>query len=213
MDILSFELGKKLGGDSPGPGPGPGEYIEDGAVAIHENKSWETADLYQYISGTLGLPPIDTSTGFTVEARVAPTQPTQNYPSFFSLDGSGSRVLLGLSTSESEKDASSDFGIVAWGWNGDIIFKPENLNYGDWHTFSFTANTTAVKLYIDGQLFETKAAVTGTVTPTSISQMYYPNMTRYAKGKWGCTRWYNRVLTVDEIAANYAIDAGKYDET
>lgn len=23
MDILSFELGKKLGGDSPGPGPGP----------------------------------------------------------------------------------------------------------------------------------------------------------------------------------------------
>lgn len=188
-------------------------YVEN-AVAIYENRSWETADLYQYISGTLGLPPIDISTGFTVEARVAPTQPTENYPSFFSLDNPYSRVLLGLSTSESEKDASSDYGIVVWGWNGDIIFKPENLNYGDWHTFSFTADATAVKLYIDGQLFETKAAVTGgTITPTSISQMYYPHMVRYAKGKWGCTRWYNRVLTADEIAANYAIDAEKYDET
>ena len=186
-------------------------YVED-AVAIHENRSWETADLYQY-SGTLSLPTIDTIIGFTVEARVAPTQPTENYPSFFSLDSPYSRVLLGLSTSESEKDTSSDFGIDVWGWNGDIIFKPENLTYGEWHTFSFTADATAVKLYIDGQLFETKAAVTGTITPTSISQMYYPYMTRYAKGKWGCTRWYNRVLTAEEVAANYAIDAEKYDET
>lgn len=29
MDILSFELGKKLGGDSPGPGPGPGPSGKD----------------------------------------------------------------------------------------------------------------------------------------------------------------------------------------
>ena len=187
-------------------------YVED-AVAIHENRSWETADLYQYISGTLGLPPIDASTGFTVEARVAPTQPTENYPSFFSLDGSGSSVQLGLSTSESEKDASSDFGINVWGSDWDIIFKPENLNYGDWHTFSFTNDTTAAKLYIDGQLFETKAAVTGTRNPTSIGQMYYPSYSRVAKGKWGSTRWYNRALTAEEVAANYAIDAEKYDET
>lgn len=187
-------------------------YVE-GAVTIHENPSWETANAYQHISGYLVLPSIATSTGFIVEARVAPTQPAANYPSFFSLDSNSSRVLLGLSTSESEKDASSDYGICVWGWNDDIIFKPENLTYGDWHTFSFTADATAVKLYIDGQLFETKSAVTGTITPTSINQMYYPNMTRYAKGKWGCTRWYNRVLTADEIAANYAIDAGKYDET
>ena len=60
---------------------------------------------------------------------------------------------------------------------------------------------------------ETQTAVTGTIAPTSIGQMYYPHMARYAKGKWGCTRWYNRVLTAEKAAANYAIDAEKYDET
>ncbi len=33
MDILSFELGKKLGGDSPGPGPGPGPSGKDVLVS------------------------------------------------------------------------------------------------------------------------------------------------------------------------------------
>ena len=207
IDKFSYTFGKKNGGGST---PSSG-YVEDGAVAIHENRQFNTADLDQRITGTLGLPSIDTdNNGFTMEARVCATLSPDNYSAFFDIEGSSNRALLGVTTTAAEKDDSSDFGIDVWGWGTEFVFKPENMMYGDWHTFSFVIDSTDAKLYIDGQLFGTQSAAAASISPQGIYQMYYKYTSRYQKGKWGCTRWYNKALTAAEIAENYAIDAQRY---
>lgn len=184
-----------------GGGGNSADYVRDGAVAIMESVAASNpSDCTLQLEDTLTI-----DEGLTMEICGVVNSAPSGYQDILNVD-----YHWHLSSQvDSSVPASSDFGFVCWisgHGSNELFVYPDNMSFGDRHTFTFVTDMESVKLYIDGEQAGTIADSFGTATA------YKYNV--YGKGNanidWDCARFYSKTLTAAEVAANYAVDVAKY---
>ena len=185
-----------------GGGGNSADYARDGAVAILElTAASNPSDCTVQLENTLTI-----DEGLTMEICGVVNSAPSGY-----LDILDVVSHWHLSTQvDSSVPASSDFGFVCWisGYgSNELLVYPDNMSFGDRHTFTFVTDMESINLYIDGEQAGSVAGSFGTTTAST----YNVNGTGgNANTDWKCARFYSRALTAAEIAENYAVDVAKY---
>lgn len=230
MDILSFELGKKLGGGGqPSPTPSSG-YVEDKLLYYYEGNEEKllmnsiiTSPASEY--ATI-VPLLNTSDGWTIEAYFQIDGTTsQAYQGVFGIANGrqeGNTLHVDIYIGEISNDIYKMNVYLSWGNSYDDIYAL-NMEVGKKYTFTImsipnddkiTAN--ALVCYLDGVQVGTSKTLArdSYLTPTRVgiaeSSMAYNSYSRPMNGKLYNGRFYTRALTAAELAANHANDVAKY---
>ena len=231
MDILSFELGKKLGGGgqpSPTPTPTPTPtpstgYVED-IMAYYDgtDKSLKVTNEELIATDSGGKEygyVLNSSDGATIEAyiRMDGASSSSTYSRAFSVNDTSFCVAFANGGGSSDSNYHYNPMIISWGGSLDYEIYPNGLKYGDKHTFSIVStpdpneqDANTVTFFVDGeQVGEEKTMSRG--SSVTINRFIVEGSTaRPLNGELLNGRFYNRALTAAELAANHANDVAKY---
>ncbi len=176
-------------------------YVEEGArLLLASLCDYNFAGKYEDMQSAYTI-----ENGVTFEVCGSINMAPGGYSDFFSASS------IHLSTQvDSNVPASSDFGFVCWisGYSSNELFVyPEQMKFGDIHTFTLVQDMQTTSLYIDGEL---AGSIACSIASQQISSIYvFPNANSYT-ALWSSARLYTRALTTAEIAANHANDVARY---
>lgn len=227
MDILSFELGKKLGGGgqpSPTPTPSTG-YVEDGLLVYYDGNAQEavqyskTATFSSATNKIIDINKCNPSDGATIEGYIlmSGASSASSYSRGFNVGTGGTEFCLGFGNGGSSGSDYRFNPMVYWGASMDYEIYPSGLYYGDKHTFAIVstpnidpdlANITT--FYIDGVQVGDSRSQSRNSTLILTGVIVEGGTSRPLNGKLYNGRFYTRALTTAELAANHANDVAKY---
>lgn len=229
MDLLSFELGKKLGGGGqPSPTPSSG-YVEDKLMYYYEGND-EKLSVYPFegndiivTSPQVDALQLDPANGFTIEAYVQLDGDSVNSYSRAFCVTSGSSTDINVAFGNGGGSTNSDYRynpMMRWGASIDYEYFIDGLHYGDKHTFAIVSTPdpekiadNTVSFYIDGVLSGQSFTQSRTASKYEFTRLGIENGYEYERpinGKLYNGRFYTRALTAAELAANHANDIAKY---
>ena len=108
--------------------------------------------------------------------------------------------------------------MIFWGGSVDYNIYPNDLKYGDKHTFAIVSTPdpeeveqNVLSFYVDGvQVGDTKQQNRNAIHNTFYGIVVEGGTSRPMNGTLLSGRFYTRALTVAELAANHANDIAKY---
>lgn len=184
-------------------GSGGSGYVSDGLIMEDVN---QLGDLQK----TGNIYPLTTLSNFSVEICYSATAVHGTGNVGILLKFLGETIVL----NGNELTTGSEYGIQAYygtEYGATALIPIPNLVFGtDKHTVAAVQSGTRTNIYFDGELVGGFDNANGRTTITGQEITICRDTSYPVTGTWYDMRAYNRALTADEVAANYAEDMRRY---
>ena len=171
-------------------------------------------------SGTYDWGRCNSSQGATIEGYITMTGASVGaYSRGFNAGVGGTEFCLGFGNGGGGSNSDYFFNpMIFWGGSVDYNIYPNDLKYGDKHTFAIVSTPdpeeveqNVLSFYVDGvQVGDTKQQNRNAIHNTFYGIVVEGGTSRPMNGTLLSGRFYTRALTVAELAANHANDIAKY---
>lgn len=208
------------GGGSPTP-PSSG-YVEGGLICLYDGDTQEAISNPAVTKDgkTYRWDRCNSSDGATIEGYITMSgaSSSSSYSRGFNAGVDGTEFCIGFGNGGGGSNSDYHFNpMVYWGASIDYEIYPDDLLYGDKHTFAIVSTpdpeetaANTLTFYVDGvQVGDTKTQ--SRESPLRLYGVIIEGGTsRPLNGILHSGRFYNRALTGAELAANHTNDVTKY---